>query len=94
MMHSQWNDELTLFHEEVAASDHFIDKASRQQALTELQRITSKQPVILEIGCSSGYFLEVLHTHMPNAQIIGADVGFAQLQRITQRFPSYSIVAI
>jgi SAM-dependent methyltransferase len=70
-----WSDDLTSLHEEVAGSDHFIDQASRQHALEQLRKhVRSKSPVILEIGCSSGFLLCAMKEHFPNAVVMGSDV--------------------
>jgi len=72
---SGWNDNLTSFHEEAAQENHFIDEASRQHAIDQIhQYVKIDKPVILEIGCSSGYMLKALREEKPNAVIMGADV--------------------
>src|SRR5262245_7198484 len=71
---SGWSDGLTTFHEEHAGSDHCIDRASRRHALAQLARhIDAPSPVLLEVGCSSGFFLEGLTDAWPHAKVIGAD---------------------
>jgi ubiquinone/menaquinone biosynthesis C-methylase UbiE len=42
-------------------------------------------PVVLEVGCSSGYFLEELRAAMPQARIVGADYTLGTLQKLDQR---------
>jgi len=70
-----WNDDLTILHEESATETHPIDMASRKQAISQVRHFCKKkQPVILEIGCSSGYFLKDLQKNFPEAFIIGSDV--------------------
>src|SRR5262245_50973168 len=65
---SGWSDELTAFHDDTAGADHFIDIASRRHALAAIQRhVAAPTPVILEVGCSSGHFLRLLRTAMPDA---------------------------
>lgn len=88
-----WNDNLTSFHEEQAGENHFIDVASRQHALMQTQRmLTSENPTVLEIGCSSGYMIEVLRQHLPNATIIGADVVDEPLKQLAQRIPGVPLL--
>jgi len=41
--------------------------------------------VVLEVGCSSGYFLEALRAAMPQARIVGADYTLGTLQKLGQR---------
>src|SRR5688572_29632027 len=57
---SGWSDDLTVFSEEHAGTDHPIDVASRDHALDALHHVTRPDPVVLEIGCSSGYFLPLI----------------------------------
>lgn len=70
-----WNDDLTAMHEETAGSDHFMDRASRQHALDQLRKyVKGTNPVILEVGCSSGFMLRLIQKNLNNAFVIGADV--------------------
>jgi len=69
-----WSDDLTSFHETVSGNDHFIDKASRQIALEELEKcIESGLPVVLDVGCSSGAMLRSMKERFPKATVIGSD---------------------
>ena len=72
---SGWSDDLTTFHEDTAGSDHPIDRASRHHALKQIQRHAAGRtnPVILEVGCSSGFLLEAIRYQVPDAFVIGAD---------------------
>src|SRR5438132_13742012 len=59
--HSNWTDELTTFHEESAGDRHFIDRASRRHAIQQIKQFVKvREPVILEVGCSSGFLLRDL----------------------------------
>ena len=54
-----WSDDLTALHEDAAGDAHPIDIASRANALAQL-RFNLKDcaaPIILEVGCSSGFLL-------------------------------------
>jgi SAM-dependent methyltransferase len=83
---SGWTEALTDLHEEAAGRDHFIDVASRAHALAQVkQAVRASPPVILEVGCSSGYFLEELRAAMPQARIVGADYTLGTLQKLGQR---------
>lgn len=83
---SGWSDGLTTFHEEHAGSDHCIDRASRRHALAQLARhIDAPRPVLLEIGCSSGFFLEGLIDAWPDARVIGADYVRRPLEALAAR---------
>jgi len=83
---SGWKDDLTTFHEENAGSDHFIDRASRAHALAQVKRhLRGSQPVILEVGCSSGFFLRELRRALPEVFIIGSDYVRGPLDLLAQR---------
>ena len=71
---SGWTDELTTFHEETAGDDHYIDRASRLHASSQLGRwLKAPSPLIVDIGCSSGMMLKALREQFPDAAVIGAD---------------------
>jgi SAM-dependent methyltransferase len=85
---SGWTDDLTTFHEENAGSDHFIDRASRAHALAQVKRhARGVQPVILEVGCSSGFLLEEVRRALPDALVIGADYVRGPLDLLARRLP-------
>ncbi len=63
---SGWSDSLTQMHEELAGTDHPIDRLSRGWALGAVQRhVKQAAPVLLEMGCSSGFFLDDLRDPLP-----------------------------
>jgi SAM-dependent methyltransferase len=83
-----WTDELTDFHNKIVGSDHFIDRASRQYALRQLIKyVKDKSPIILEVGCSSGFMLQMMHAKLPNAFILGSDVISGALRHLAARMP-------
>ncbi|MDR3476706.1 MAG: methyltransferase domain-containing protein [Gammaproteobacteria bacterium] len=85
---SGWNDDLTLFHEESAGDQHFIDQASRLHALGELKKhVKQPNPTILEVGCSSGFMLEEMQKAFPDATIIGSDVVNSPLKKLAEKIP-------
>jgi ubiquinone/menaquinone biosynthesis C-methylase UbiE len=74
---------LTDFHEETAGDNHYIDIASRRHALAALRRnIKGSEPVIIDIGCSSGSMLRSLREALPKATLIGADYIGGPLVRL------------
>lgn len=84
-----WNDELTFFHEESAGDQHFIDKASRDHAILQLQtHLPHQKAIILEVGCSSGFMLQRMHQTFPDATIMGSDIVSAPLQKLAKTLPS------
>ena len=83
-----WGDELTEIHEELAGDDHYIDRASREHAAAELQRrVTAPDARIMDIGCSSGFFLRLLRERFPGRTIIGADCILGPLERLSRTIP-------
>jgi len=59
-----WNSYLTEFHEvEANHGNHYIDRASRIHAISELRKNLHEEGVILEIGSSSGYLLQDIKKH-------------------------------
>lgn len=82
-----WNDSLTTFHEHSAGDNHFIDVASRQHALSQCEKfVNSEYPVILEVGCSSGFMLRLLKEYNPGLTI-GADVVQDPLEKLALTLP-------
>lgn len=90
---SGWNHPLTLLHEEAAGEHHYIDRASRQNAVDALAPVLRRRnPVILEVGCSSGFFLEDLRRKTSEACLIGSDFISEPLYRLAERLPGTPIV--
>lgn len=88
-----WTDDLTSFHEDNAGEHHFIDKASRNHALSQLKNIASKESsIILEIGCSSGYMLKQIKETYPKATVIGADVVYEPLVTLANNMPDVPLL--
>ena len=90
---SGWTNELTELHEEAASDDHPIDRASRQHALGQIQRHSKiEHPVILEVGCSSGFMLRFLREHFPDELVIGADYVSTPLRKIAASDPGLPLL--
>lgn len=71
---SAWSPELTALHEKEASASHPIDIASRTMAIESMKLLQShRSPIILDVGCSSGFLVEDLLREVPQAAIIGAD---------------------
>ena len=71
---SAWSPELTALHEKEASASHPIDIASRTMAIESMKLLQShRNPIILDVGCSSGFLVEDLLREIPQAAIIGAD---------------------
>jgi SAM-dependent methyltransferase len=85
---SGWTEELTDLHEGVDDEDHYMSVASREQAVSSLERwIDVPEPVILDIGCSSGYTLRLLRRRMPRATLLGADYVRRPLEKLGAAIP-------
>ncbi len=90
---SGWNDDLTAFHEDTAGTDHPIDRASRDHAVRQLkQYMRSAAPVILEVGCSSGFLLESMRREIPGALVIGSDYVRGPLEALSKRLAGVPLV--
>ena len=85
-----WNDELTHLHEETAGEQHFIDRASRDQAIRQLHLHLPniEKATILEVGCSSGHLLKRLNNAFPQTTIIGSDIVDEPLRRLATELPN------
>jgi len=71
---SAWSSELTEMHEREAPSSHDIDLASRAMAVESMKLLKAQgRPVILDVGCSSGFLVEQLSRALPESEVIGAD---------------------
>jgi SAM-dependent methyltransferase len=90
---SGWTDDLTTFHENTAGGSHFIDLASRRHAISQVAQYTSgTSPIILDIGCSSGFLLADLKTSFPQAYVMGADVILGPLLNLAETIPEIPLL--
>lgn len=90
---SGWTDELTELHEDADDERHYINVASRTHAIASLERwITTAKPVIIDIGCSSGYTLQLLRERMPQATVLGADYVRGPLEKLGSSFPDLPLL--
>lgn len=89
---SNWSEELTELHEKEAGSQHPMDLASRQLAVRTMKEIKTSQPVIMDVGCSSGYLVSELKAAMPEASLIGADFIRGPLERLASTLPGVPLL--
>src|SRR5262249_60437709 len=83
-----WTPELTAMHEAEAGHRHPIDEASRALTVASFQHfLTRAQPIVLDVGCSSGFLLEALRRPRPDAALVGAGFLLPPLLHLPQRLP-------
>lgn len=88
-----WNDGLTVFHEENAGANHFIDEASRAYALTQIKsHVRAKAPVVMEIGCSSGFMLKEIKRNNTSGTTIGVDIVREPLEKLASQLPGVPLL--
>lgn len=90
---SHWSSELAEFVEEEGGSNHPMDRASRRLAADSLKRfLATDTPILLDIGCSAGYFLEEIRRILPKAALIGSDYLIPPLAKLAERMPGLPIL--
>ena len=90
---SGWTEELTTFHENIAGNSHFIDLASRRYAISQVGKFISEaSPIILDIGCSSGYLITDLKAAFPQAYVMGSDVIIGPLLNFAKASPEIPLL--
>ena len=88
-----WTDELSSLHEDAVGDGHPIDFASRRDALLQVKKfIPNDRAVIMEVGCSSGFFIRDLVKSFPAAVIIGTDVVKEPLYRLAVNLPGVPLI--
>jgi SAM-dependent methyltransferase len=74
-----WSEGLETLHEE-SSRDHFIDVQTRREILAHLAHLPPR-PVIVDVGCSTGYLLEDLQAAHARATLIGIDLIASGLRK-------------
>lgn len=88
-----WSDDLTALHEETAGDSHPIDLASRKSALSQVTCChLDAHTVIMEIGCSSGFFIRDLLRSFPESTVVGADVVKEPLYKLAMVQPGIPLI--
>jgi ubiquinone/menaquinone biosynthesis C-methylase UbiE len=86
---SAWSPELTEMHEMEASTSHPIDLASRALAVDSMKLLKVREkPIILDVGCSSGFLVADLMRGLPEAEVIGADYILEIVLKGAQRLPN------
>lgn len=81
-----WSAELEELHEE-SSRDHFMDVLTRRSMLERVGRLPAR-PVIVDVGCSTGYLLEDLCAAYPRATLVGVDLVAAGLLKAHRNVPA------
>lgn len=90
---SGWTNELTDLHEDVDDEYHYMTIASREHAISSLERwIHVPDPVIMDLGCSSGYTLKHLRERMPRAMVVGADYVRGPMEKLGAAIPDIPLL--
>jgi SAM-dependent methyltransferase len=89
---SNWSGDLTAMHEQQAGRYHPIDCASRAMAVRSMEALSAERPIVLDVGCSSGFVLEDLAKAIPQVQLIGADYIREPLEDLARRIPNVPIL--
>lgn len=84
---ANWSDEMSEFLEE-SSKNHFIDIYNRKIALDSIKdKLEQNECNYLDIGCSSGYMLELVHRKYPGVNVFGADYFSNGLIHCHNRLP-------
>jgi len=81
-----WSDQLEALHEE-SSRTHFLDRWTRA-AIVERIGPPTASPVIVDLGCSTGYLLEDLHAAFPESDLIGIDLVAVGLRKAHDALPA------
>lgn len=87
-----WSDDLNHMLDD-SGENHYINLASRRNAARALAKwLTKSRPRIIEIGCASGYMLQLLRKTFANAALIGADPFEEALNAVAQKLPDVPLL--
>jgi SAM-dependent methyltransferase len=90
---SGWTEGLTNMHESWAGGDHPIDELSRGWASSAVRRhVGTPSAVLLEVGCSSGFFVSRLRDEWPESIVMGSDFILDPLERLAAREPDIPLI--
>lgn len=74
-----WSEDLEAIHEESSRS-HSVDVWTREVMVSRLGTV-SRDGLIIDVGCSSGYLLEDLRDAMRHARLVGVDLVMSGLRK-------------
>lgn len=93
---SGWSDDLANLVAKEVDDDRPIRKASRSRTLEELKRwlSTNIQPVILDVGCSTGSTINAIRSSIPTAFTIGAEYVVPPLAVLATNMPDIPLIQL
>jgi SAM-dependent methyltransferase len=89
---SNWSLELTALHEAEAGANHPIDQASRALAVRSIQQFAGPEPLVLDVGSSSGFVLDALQRTESPPALIGSDFLTEPLLALAKRLPGVPLL--
>jgi SAM-dependent methyltransferase len=90
---SGWTDDLTTFSEENGGAGHYMNVASRSNAVRALRAFLHQpDPVLIDIGCSSGFMLRTLQDEFPEAAVLGSDYVRGPLDCLARNNPEIPLL--
>ncbi len=81
-----WSEELEEFHEG-SSRDHAFEVLTRRLMMDRLGALPSA-PVVVDLGCSTGYLLDDLHRALPDARLVGIDLVMSGLAKAHRLVPT------
>jgi len=87
---ANWSEDLESLHEGVSR-DHPLEVLTRRRVLEELTDLPDN-PVVVELGCSTGYLLDDLQQVARDGLLIGIDLVPSGLEKAHLAVPAASIV--
>ncbi len=85
-----WSEDLEQLHQE-SSRTHFLDVWTRSAMVSRLSP-RGEEPLIVDVGCSTGYLLEDLLAEFPRARLCGLDFIHSGLRTAHASLPGVLLV--
>ncbi len=85
-----WSEDLEQLHQE-SSRTHFLDVWTRSAMVSRLSP-RGEEPLIVDVGCSTGYLLEDLLAEFPRARLCGLDFIHSGLRTARASLPGVLLV--